>query len=73
MSKHCANAVKVFAKKQGINFVYLYDETQTVPKKFGATCTPDPFLFNEKLALDNIINNKCFDLFANSFLIFAKK
>ncbi|OGI27395.1 MAG: methyltransferase type 12 [Candidatus Moranbacteria bacterium RIFOXYB1_FULL_43_19] len=31
------------------------------------------FLFNEKLALDNIINNKCFDLFANSFLIFAKK
>ena len=22
-----------------------------MPKKFGATCTPDPFLFNEKLEL----------------------
>ncbi|MDO8428293.1 MAG: thioredoxin family protein [Candidatus Diapherotrites archaeon] len=43
--------MKVFAKEQGINFVYLYDETQSVPKKFGATCTPDPFLFNEKFEL----------------------
>lgn len=31
------------------------------------------FLFNEKLVLDNIINNKNFGFFANSFLIFAKQ
>lgn len=29
-------------------------------------------LFNEKLAMDNIIKNKQFDFFANSFLIFVK-
>lgn len=29
-------------------------------------------LFNEKLAMDNIIENKQFDFFANSFLIFIK-
>lgn len=29
-------------------------------------------LFNEKLAMDNIIENKQFDFFANSFLIFVK-
>ena len=25
---------------------YLVDETQEVAKKYGAVCTPDPFLFN---------------------------
>lgn len=30
------------------------------------------YLFNEKLVMDNIIKNKQFDFFANSFLIFAK-
>lgn len=29
-------------------------------------------LFNEKLAMDNIVKNKQFDFFANSFLIFVK-
>lgn len=29
-------------------------------------------LFNEKLAMDNIVKNKKFDFFANSFLIFVK-
>jgi len=29
-------------------------------------------LFNEKLVYNNIIKNKCFDLFANSFLVFCK-
>ena len=43
--------MKVFAKDKGINFVYLFDEAQEVPKKFGAVCTPDPFLFNAKLEL----------------------
>ncbi len=27
---------------------YLYDEDQTVAKKYGAECTPDPFLFVRK-------------------------
>lgn len=30
------------------------------------------YLFDEKLAMDNIINNKQFPFFSNSFLIFAK-
>jgi len=43
--------MKKFAKEFKLNFVYLFDESQQVPKKFGATCTPDPFLFNEKMLL----------------------
>lgn len=43
--------MKVFAKDQRMNFVYLFDESQEVPKKYGAVCTPDPFLFNEKFEL----------------------
>jgi len=31
------------------------------------------YIFNEKLVIDNIIRNKMFDFFANSFLIFAEK
>ncbi|MBS3136774.1 thioredoxin family protein [Candidatus Woesearchaeota archaeon] len=27
---------------------YLFDETQEVAKKYGATCTPDPFVFDSK-------------------------
>ena len=27
---------------------YLYDETQSVAKEYGAECTPDPFLFSFK-------------------------
>ena len=30
------------------------------------------FLFNEKLTMDNIIKNKQFSFFANSFLIFVR-
>ena len=43
--------MKRFSKEKGINFPYLFDETQEVPYKFGAKCTPDPFLFNSKLKL----------------------
>ncbi len=32
-------------------FPYLYDESQTVAKAFGAVCTPDFFLFNLELKL----------------------
>lgn len=28
-----------------IKFLYLFDEDQSVAKKYGAVCTPDPFLF----------------------------
>jgi peroxiredoxin len=40
--------MKEYAQKNKFNFFYLADETQETAKKFGATCTPDPFLFNEK-------------------------
>jgi len=30
-----------------MQFPYLLDDTQEVAKAYGATCTPDPFLFNE--------------------------
>lgn len=30
-----------------LKFDYLYDETQEVAKAYGATCTPDPFLFDQ--------------------------
>ncbi|ABK76929.1 thiol-disulfide isomerase [Cenarchaeum symbiosum A] len=39
------NMKKVAAEK-GIEFDYLVDETQEVAKSYGATCTPDPFLFD---------------------------
>ncbi|MBI2084220.1 MAG: thioredoxin family protein [Candidatus Aenigmarchaeota archaeon] len=40
-----------FAKERGINFPYLFDETQEVAKSYGATCTPDPFLFDKSMKL----------------------
>lgn len=40
--------MKKFAQDRRINFPYLLDDTQEVAKVYGATCTPDPFLFNEK-------------------------
>ena len=38
--------MKKTAKEQNFNFPYLFDETQTVAKAYGAVCTPDPFLLN---------------------------
>ncbi|TLX94855.1 MAG: thioredoxin family protein [Thaumarchaeota archaeon] len=43
--------MKKFAKEKGIKFTYLVDETQDVAKKYGAVCTPDPFLFNKDQVL----------------------
>jgi peroxiredoxin len=40
--------MKEYAKKNAFKFLYLIDETQETAKSFGAVCTPDPFLFNEK-------------------------
>ena len=35
-----------FADKYQFNFPYLFDESQSVPMAFKATCTPDFFLFD---------------------------
>ncbi len=43
--------MKEIAKEKGINFPYLRDETQEIARSFGATCTPDPFLFDGDLKL----------------------
>jgi thiol-disulfide isomerase/thioredoxin len=39
------------AKNLNYPFSYLYDETQEVAKAYQATCTPDFFVFNNKLSL----------------------
>lgn len=44
------NMVK-FAEKYELNFPYLIDDTQTVARAYGATCTPDPFLFDHQKRL----------------------
>lgn len=40
-----------FAEEHGINFSYLYDESQAVAKSYDAACTPDFYLFNNDLKL----------------------
>ena len=39
------------ARELGFNFPYLYDESQEVARAYGAACTPDFFLFDDKLNL----------------------
>ena len=39
-------SMKTIADEKGIAFDYLVDETQETAKKYGAVCTPDPFLFD---------------------------
>ncbi len=43
--------MKKLVLERGINFPYLRDESQEVAKAYGATCTPDPFLFDKNLKL----------------------
>lgn len=43
--------MKKFANEKGIKFTYLVDETQEVAKRYGAVCTPDPFLFDKEKRL----------------------
>ena len=43
--------MKIFSKKYDFTFSYLYDETQTVAKSYGAVCTPDLFGFDSSLKL----------------------
>ena len=51
--------MKKIVKDKNINFPYVIDETQDVAKAYGATCTPDPFLFDEtrKLIFHGRIND----------------
>ena len=41
----------LFAREYELNFPYVIDEDQQVARSYGATCTPDPFLFDSQLRL----------------------
>ncbi len=43
--------MKLVAERFGFPFPYLFDETQTVAKAYGAVCTPDFFGYNRQLEL----------------------
>ena len=45
------DSMKTIAKEKNIQFDYLVDETQEIAKKYGAMCTPDPFLFDKQRKL----------------------
>jgi peroxiredoxin len=51
--------MKRFVKEYGLNFPYLFDDTQITARSYGAVCTPDPFLFNSerKLVFHGKIND----------------
>lgn len=40
-----------FAEEYNLSFPYLYDESQSIAKAYDAACTPDFYLFDEKLDL----------------------
>ena len=40
------DSMKAVAKDKCLEIDYLVDETQEIAKKYGAVCTPDPFLFD---------------------------
>ena len=44
-------AMKQTASDKGFGFDYLVDESQEIAKKYGAICTPDPFLFDAQKRL----------------------
>ena len=50
--------MKELAKEKGYKY-YLVDDTQEIAKSYGATCTPDPFIFDKKhkLVYHGRINN----------------
>jgi peroxiredoxin len=43
--------MKKFSLEYGLNFPYLFDESQNVARSYGAVCTPDPFLFDSERKL----------------------
>lgn len=46
-----AESMKIKIKELNIQFPYLVDESQTVAKAFKAQCTPDIYLFDNKMKL----------------------
>ena len=40
-----------FGREYKLNFPYVIDGSQTIAKSYGAVCTPDPFLFDDKRRL----------------------
>ena len=40
--------MKKYAKEGKYNFIYFFDESQEVARAYGASCTPDPFLFKNE-------------------------
>ncbi len=43
--------MKLFARRHGFGFPYLFDESQQVARAYGAVCTPDFFGFDAALRL----------------------
>ena len=43
--------MKKISNEKGIKFDYLVDDKQEIAKKYGAVCTPDPFLFDSERKL----------------------
>jgi peroxiredoxin len=41
--------MRAHAQKEGYPFPYLYDQSQEIAKAYQATCTPDFFVFDEKM------------------------
>jgi peroxiredoxin len=52
-------AMKQHAEKAGYNFTYLYDESQDLGRKLGATRTPEYFVFDKgrKLVYTGLLHN----------------
>ena len=53
------DAMKVHAKKVGYNFSYVFDDSQELGRKLGATRTPEYYVFdkNRKLAYMGLLYN----------------
>jgi len=43
--------MKAFTQEYGVSFPYVLDDTQEIARNYGATCTPDPFLFDKEMKL----------------------
>ncbi len=43
--------MRIIAQEKDYSFCYLYDETQDVARAYGASCTPDFFIFDGDLKL----------------------
>lgn len=39
--------MKIYSDEHGMNFPYLFDETQEIARKYGAVCTPDIYVYDK--------------------------